>query len=87
MLLPKEEYIINRWVNIQGTNVLLLSFTVEEDKSCLWVMHKDEEIYVDHANDELSNEFNDDLWEYRPKTNRENFYGLLSKASDINISI
>lgn len=80
MLLPKEEYIINRWVNIQGTNVLLLSFTVEEDKSCLWVMHKDEEIYVDHANDELSNEFNDDLWEYRPKTNREKFLRAIEQS-------
>ncbi len=32
MLLPKEEYIINKRVNIQGLDVLVLSFTIEKTK-------------------------------------------------------
>lgn len=31
MLIPREEYIINKRVNIQGVDVLLLGFTIEDD--------------------------------------------------------
>ncbi len=60
MLLPEEEYIINRYVNIGDIDVLLLSLTVERDKNSIWMIYEDEG---------LSGE---DLY-YRdsPKTNRE----------------
>ena len=40
MLIPTEEYIINKLVNIRGVDVLLLSFTVEKDKSTLWTINR-----------------------------------------------
>ncbi len=47
MLLPKEEYIINKRVNIQGLDVLVLSFTIEKDKNRLWLMYENKDLIVD----------------------------------------
>lgn len=45
MLLPKEEYIINKRVNIKGLDIHLLSFTIEEDKNRLWFMYQDKDLF------------------------------------------
>ena len=43
MLLPEKEYIINKVVTIQELDVLILSFTIEKDKNCLWTISASEE--------------------------------------------
>jgi hypothetical protein len=53
MLLPQEEYIINKHANIRGVDVLLLSFTIEEDKNRLWLMYENW-IYVNILDKNLS---------------------------------
>ncbi len=62
MLLPKEEYIINKRVNIRGLDVQLLSFTVEEDENRLWIMYEDKDLLDIDPDDEYWREF---------RTNRE----------------
>ncbi|HOJ10769.1 MAG TPA: hypothetical protein PK733_09275 [Clostridiales bacterium] len=62
MLLPNKEYIINQHVNIRGLDVLLLSFTIEENKNKLWLMYEDKALIEDNFHDEFHKEF---------KTNRE----------------
>ena len=61
MLLPQEEYIINKHANIRGVDVLLLSFTIEEDKNRLWLMYENK--------DSIGNSFDNEYME--SKTNRE----------------
>lgn len=48
MILPKEEYILNQWANIRGIDVLLLSFTIDEDRNCLWIMYINDELAKDN---------------------------------------
>lgn len=62
MLFPKEEYIINKHVNIRGVDVLVLSFTIEEDKNCLWLMYENKDLIVDDFDNKYPEKF---------KTNRE----------------
>ena len=62
MLLPKKEYIINKRVNIQGVDFLVLSFTIEEDKNRLWLMYENKDLIVDDFDNEYPKKF---------KTNRE----------------
>ena len=62
MLLPKEEFIINKRVNIQGLDVLVLSFTIEKDKNRLWLMYENKDLIVDDFDNEYPEKF---------KTNRE----------------
>lgn len=62
MLLPKEEYIINKRVNIRGLDVQLLSFTIEENQNRLWIMYEDKDLLDIDPEDEYWREF---------KTNRE----------------
>ena len=62
MLLPQEEYIINKHANIRGVDVLLLSFTIEEDKNRLWLMYENKDLIVDDFDNEYPKKF---------KTNRE----------------
>ncbi len=61
MLLPQKEYIINKRANIRGVDVLLLSFTIEEDKNRLWLMYENR----DSIEDSFDNEYDEF------KTNRE----------------
>jgi len=49
MLLPRQEYIINQWANIRGMDVLLLSFTIEKDKSALWIMYINDELDLESS--------------------------------------
>lgn len=46
---PDEEFVINKKVNIRGEDVLLLSFTKENNRGSLWIMKKrdiaEEDIY------------------------------------------
>lgn len=64
MLLPKEEHIINKRVNIRGLDVHLLSYTIEEDKNSLWIMYEDKDLLDIDSDDEHWREF---------RTNREEF--------------
>ncbi|NLM44355.1 MAG: hypothetical protein GX201_10135 [Clostridiales bacterium] len=71
MLLPVEEYIINKAVNIRGTEVLLLSFTVEKDKNSLWVLYENHNLNDDSCDEEYHEEFYTEREEMT--TNREEF--------------
>lgn len=71
MLLPMEEYIINKTVTIQGTEVLLLSFTIEKDRKSLWLMYENDELYDDDYYEEDPEQFNVKKIEFT--TNREEF--------------
>lgn len=62
MLLPKEEFIINKRVNIKGLDVQLLSFTIEENENRLWFMYEDKDLLDIDPDDEYWRDF---------KTNRE----------------
>lgn len=62
MLLPIEEYIINQRVNIKGIDVLLLSFTIEKDKNCLWMIYENGKYFRDKSDCEDREEL---------RTNRE----------------
>lgn len=71
MLLPIEEYIINKTVTIQETKVLLLSLTVEKDKSSLWLLYENDELNDDSSDEVFPEDFNivrDEL-----TTNRQQF--------------
>lgn len=57
MLLPIEEYIINQRVRIQGLDVLLLSFTIEKDKNCLWMIYENGKYFRDEFDCEYREEF------------------------------
>lgn len=74
MLLPIEEYIINQRVNIRGVDVLILSFTIEKDKNCLWLMYEREESIEDEFDRRYREEF---------RTNREELLHKI-EASDIH---
>lgn len=74
MLIPREEYIINKRVNIQGVDVLLLSFTIEDDKNCLWTIQKQEEFISDRFSNEDEEPF---------KSNRDKLLHNL-ETSNIN---
>jgi len=65
MLLPKEEYIINKRVNIRGLNVQLMSLTIEEDRNRLWFIYEDKDL--------LDVDIEDPYWDANEKlkTNRE----------------
>lgn len=39
MIIPKEEYIINKEILINGKEALILSYTVEEHKKILWILY------------------------------------------------
>lgn len=79
MLIPREEYIINKRVNIQGVDVLLLGFTIEDDKNCLWTIHEQEEFISDRFNNEDEEEF---------KTNRDKLlYGIEARSFNKNLQI
>ncbi len=77
MLLPKEEYIINKRVNIRGLDVQLMSFTIEEDKNCLWFMYQDKDL----LDIDLENPHWNDM--EKLKTNREEFLRRI-EADKIN---
>ncbi|WP_129598834.1 hypothetical protein [Anaerophilus nitritogenes] len=60
MILPKKEIFINKIVNIRGIDVHLLSITLEDHKSVLWVMYQkpccvDEEIYEEERIESRTN--------------------------------
>ncbi|WP_202708994.1 hypothetical protein [Sporosalibacterium faouarense] len=44
MFLPREEYIINQHVSIEGLDVLLLSFTIDNDKNRMWMIYENEDL-------------------------------------------
>lgn len=71
MLLPVEEYIINKTVNIQGTEVLLLSFTIEKEKNSLWLLYENNELNEDSFDEEYPEELSVEKEEFT--TNREEF--------------
>lgn len=72
MLLPEKEYIINQRTNIQGLDVLLLSFTIGKDKNRMWMMHEGKELLEDGLNDRSYKEFG---------TNREKFLYSIENSS------
>ncbi len=79
MIIPTKEYIINKAVNIRGVDVLILSFTIEEDKNCLWLIYQQENI----PEDELLDELDGMEYEYveKVKTNRENKLKSIERKS------
>ena len=64
MLLPDKEYIINKMVNIQGQEILILSFTVEKDENCLWTISESKEFIRDNLNEE-------EVYRHEFESNRE----------------
>ena len=72
LFLPKKEYIINQWANIRGTDVLLLSFIVDENKSCLWLAYVKDELDVDSSTIE---EYQEEI-----KTNRKKLLNNIEKS-------
>ncbi len=66
MLLPEKEYIINQSVNIRGMDVLILSFTIEEDKNRLWFIYKQEDSFEDELECNMEYEYKE-----RIKSNRD----------------
>ena len=66
MLLPEKEYIINQGVSIRGTDVQILSFTIEEDKNRLWLIYEQEDTFNDELEIDIESEHGD-----RIRTNRE----------------
>jgi hypothetical protein len=69
MLPPQKEYIINKHANIRGVDVLLLSFTIEEDKNHLWLMYENK----DSIEDSFDNEY------MESKTNRKEMIHNIDK--------
>lgn len=81
MLIPNEEYIINKMVNIQGQDTLILSFTVEKDKNCLWTVSEREDFIRDDLNEEEGHR-------HEFKTNREKLIkGIEMSRMDRNVFI
>lgn len=79
MLIPKEEYIINKTANIRGIDILLLSFTEEEDNNSLWLMYEQEEFTSERATDKYEEVFS---------TNRDRLLDSIDERSkSINIHI
>ena len=66
MLLPEKEYIINQCVNIRGTDVQILSFTIEEDKNRLWFIYEQEDSFEDELECNMEHEYKE-----RIKSNRD----------------
>lgn len=64
MLVPDKEYILNKTINIQGQEILILSFTVEKDENCLWTISEREDFIREDSNDEEG-------YHHEFKTNRE----------------
>lgn len=86
MLLPVEEYIINKTVNIRGTEVLLLSFTVEKEKKSLWLLYENVNLNDDSCDEEYSEDFYAEREELT--TNREEFlHHIMERQRQINFSI
>ena len=56
MFIPTEEYIINKRVNIRGTEVLLLSYTEDKNSNCLWFIYEQEEFINKNIHDEDESE-------------------------------
>ena len=83
MLLPVEEYIINKAVNIRGTEVLLLSFTVEKDKNSLWVLYENHNLNDDSCDEEYHEEFYTEREEMT--TNREEFLHHIKESKHFHI--
>lgn len=79
MLLPEKEYIINKMVNIQGVDVLILSFTIEKDKNCLWTISVSEE-FTPSERYERYNESDEDF-----KTNREELIDGIERRRNVHI--
>ena len=78
MLIPKEEYIINKRVNIQGKDVLLLSLT-EGDNNCLWFIYEQEEFTSERTVDNYKDVFS---------TNRDRLLDSIdSRSRNANIHI
>lgn len=78
MLTPKEEYIINKRVNIQGKDVLLLSLT-EGDNNCLWFIYEQEEFTSERTVDNYKDVFS---------TNRDRLLDSIdSRSRNANIHI
>jgi hypothetical protein len=76
MFLPEKEFLINKFVNIRGKDVLLISITSQEQRNVLWVMYQasvrlDEEIYSKRLEeytsnrDQMLNRLNNSANEYR----------------------
>lgn len=79
MLIPKEEYIINRRVNIRGKDVLLLSLTEEDNINCLWLIYEQEEFTNERTVDDYKEVF---------FTNRDKLLdSIVSRSSSTNIHI
>ena len=83
MLIPKEEYIINKRVNIRGKDVLLLSLTEEEeeeeDNNCLWFIYEQEEFTSERTVDNYKDVF---------LTNRDKLLDSIdSRSSSTNIHV
>lgn len=79
MLIPKEEYIINKRINIRGIDVLLLSFTEEGDNNYLWFIYEQNEFTSERTVDDYKEVF---------LTNRDKLLdGIDSRSSSTNIHI
>ena len=79
MLIPKEEYIINKRVNIRGTDVLLLSFTKNKDNNSLWFIYEEKEFTSERTVDDYKDVF---------LTNRDKLLDSIdSRSRNTNIHI
>ncbi|SHI46996.1 hypothetical protein [Lutispora thermophila] len=78
MLLPVEEYIINKTVTIRGTKVLLLSFTIEKNRKSLWLMYENNELHDESFDEKYPQELS--LKKEDFVTNREEFLHYIMES-------